>query len=88
MFSISDDYVILSIFRLPCPSTSTHKVVTVHIGDPVDSDSLEVVDFDAHRIAGVVKRSVVSCGFVVNGIIREDFIRHLLSFRSLFELSG
>ena len=30
---------------------------------PVDSDNLEVVDFDAHRIAGVVKRSVVNNGF-------------------------
>jgi hypothetical protein len=31
-------------------------VVSVHVGDGVESDSLEVVDFDSERIAGVVKR--------------------------------
>jgi hypothetical protein len=41
---------------LPCPNTSTHKVVSVHVGEAVDSDSLEVVDLNAQKIAGVVKR--------------------------------
>ena len=52
-FEIPDD-----LFRVLCPNVFTHKVVSAHVGETVDSDSLEAVDFDSDRIAGVIKRLV------------------------------
>ena len=46
----------INFFRVLCPNLSTHKVVSVHLGEGLDSDTLEAVDFDSERIAGLVKR--------------------------------